>query len=519
MKDIQKNFDLCFTPIGGVGQIGGNMSLFETGNTGLIIDSGTLFPRDKVLGINYLIPDYSDVDFSKFKHILITHSHEDHIGGLDLLLQSAPHLKVYASPYTSVVIKNKLKRSVDIQVIRHLENLSIGDFEIIPFEVDHSTADTFGFYLKANSQSIVFASDFKCHTDSHNTLKALDKISDFSKGSNNFLSLLDSTSVRAKGFTTREVEVYDDLKYLLSKDTRSLLTMFSSNIHRLKTICEIGKEINKKVLLYGRSMHFSFKCAVEAGILTPSHAEDIENFSTITSDHIVLASGCQGNFRSTLKNISKGVSKFFKIQKNDQVIFSSSIIPGNEKEIQGVYNAFVEQGADIHTYKDFTIHCSGHAAQGDLELLIKNLPITHHVPIHGETFLLKKNFEFVSEKFKNIKTKWIRDFDKLYLKGETLYIHDYPPKKPLLIDYAKHTIPRSIISQRRKIAESGVAIVNIDTLKFSVYGVKISEKQSHKIESLINKKFSRDRDNEELRVYTRQLLHKTLGSRPVVIVN
>jgi len=519
MKDIESNYDLCFTPIGGVGQIGGNMSLFETFNTGIIIDSGTLFPRDKVLGINYLVPDYSGVNFKKFSQILITHSHEDHIGGLDLLLKKAPHLKIYASPYTAIVIKNKLKRSVDIEVIQHLQNFKIGDFDIIPFEVDHSTADTFGFYLKANAQSIVFASDFKCHTDSSNTLDALKKISSFSKNSNNFLSLLDSTSVRSTGFTTREIEVRDDLKKLLSQNQRSLLTMFSSNIVRLKTICEIAKELNKKVLLYGRSMHFSFNCALEAGILKPSHAEDIENYSKITKDHIVLASGCQGNYRSTLKNISKGVAKFFKVEKNDQIIFSSSIIPGNEKEIQGVYNAFVEQGADIRTYKDYKIHCSGHAGQGDLELLIKSLPITHHVPIHGETFLLKKNFEFVSEKFKNIKTKWIRDFDKLYLKDKTLYISDNPSKKPILIDYAKNEIPRSIISQRRKIAESGIAVVNIDTLKFSVYGVSLEHDIINRVEKSINKKFARDRDTEELRVYTRQLLHKILGYRPVVIVN
>ncbi len=519
MKDIEINYDLCFTPIGGVGQIGGNMSLFETNNTGIIIDSGTLFPRDKVLGINYLIPDYSDVDFTKFNHILITHSHEDHIGGLDLLLKRAPHLKIYASPYTSIVIKNKLKRSIDIQVIHHLETLNIGDFEIIPFEVDHSTADTFGFYLKANSQSIIFASDFKCHKDSENTLSALKKISNVSKGSNHFLSLLDSTSVRSTGFTTREIEVRPDLKKLLSRNKRSLLTMFSSNIHRLKTICEIAKEIDKKVLLYGRSMHFSFKCAVEARILKPSHAEDIEDYPNITKEHIVLASGCQGNFRSTLKNISKGVSKFFQIEKNDQVIFSSSIIPGNEKEIQGVYNAFVEQGADILTYKDYKIHCSGHAAQEDLKLLIKNLPITHHVPIHGETFLLKKNFEFISEQFKSITTKWIRDFDTLYLKNTELYIKDNPPKKPLLINYAKNEIPRSIISQRRKIAENGIAVVNIDTLKFSVYGVSLEDDLINRVESSINKKFSRQRDTEDLRVFTRQLLHKILGYRPVVIVN
>ncbi len=512
-------YDLKFTPIGGVGQIGGNMSLVETPHHGIIIDSGTLFPRDKVLGINYLIPDYEDVDFAKFDSILITHCHEDHIGGLKLLLRKAPSLKIYCSHYTSIVLKNKLKKDLNLEVINNLQEIKIGDIKIIPFEVDHSTAQTFGFFINANNQSLVFASDFKCHEKSLNVLENLKSINKSAKGSKNFVSFLDSTSVRKVGFSTREEEVYTDLKKVLSRDQRTLITLFSSNIHRLKSIIDIAKEINKKVLLYGRSMHFSFKCAVDAGLLKKSDALDIEMESSIQNHHLVLAPGCQGSFRSTLKNISKNISPYFKVQPGDQVVFSSSIIPGNEKQIQSLYNAFTDLGAELVTYKDFKIHCSGHAGQADLSTFMKKLDLTHHVPIHGETFLLKKNYDFISATFPKIKTNFIRDFDSVVFKDNDIEVYDLSFKKPLLIDYAHNEIPRSVISQRRKIAENGMIIMNKETFKLVSYGVNISEGNLNNLEAKNKKKNFHNRNSEEIRIFLRRSLQSILGYKPIVVVN
>ncbi len=512
------SYKLKFTPIGGVGQIGGNMSLVESRHHGIIIDSGTLFPRDKVLGINYLIPDYSEVDFEKFNTIFITHCHEDHIGGLRLLLKKIPNLKIYSSYYTSIVIKNKLKKNIDIEVIQNLQVVEIGDLKIIPFEVDHSTAQTFGFYVNSQDQGLVFASDFKCHQESKNVIQNLNEINNHAKDLKNFCAFLDSTSVRTEGFSTRESEVYEDLKSVLSRKKRSLVTLFSSNIHRLKTIVDISKEINKKVVLYGRSMHFSFNCAVEAGLLKESDAIDIEKVKEINHKHILLAPGCQGSFRSTLKNISKNISRFFKVEEGDQIVFSSSIIPGNEKQIQGIYNAFVELGADIITYKDYKIHCSGHAGQGDLSTFITNLDLTHYVPIHGETFLLKKHYEFIKKEFPHLSTYFVRDFDEIVFSDEVNH-YDKEGKKPLLVDNSHNEIPRGIISQRRKIAENGIVIMNKQSFELSSYGVNISEENLFELENENKRVNIKEKNTEEIRIYLRRLLEKNLGYRPIVLIH
>ena len=501
------------------------MTLIESRNAGIIIDCGILFPRDGYLGVRHLHPNFYPLLTDKFDSLFLTHSHEDHIGAVSQLLKFRPNLKIYCSRFCFEILKSKLKKDIEnFQILNHKDSVEIDGLKITALGIDHSTPQTFAFYIEKDNAGAFFSSDFKINPSSRLAIEALKELRPNFESKRILCGFLDSTSIQDPGHTLTEQEVSIDLKEVLKAPKRITVTCFASNVQRMKSIIETAKELGKNVYLYGRSIHFYFSSAVSSGLIkNSSHVFDIDQYSKGDQYPIIIVSGCQGDYRSTLTNLSKGQGGHYQVSRDDLIVFSSSVIPGNAKQLQGLYNNFIELGADIITNKDFKIHCSGHPGQKDIAFLSSLIPFTHYHPIHGESFLLKKHYHFSRNEL-GLNSYLLKDFQRVTIKRD--YSHKItdeldPNSNPLIIRADNGSeITKDVIKMRRKLATNGLAIV--DTLRSQIfeYATNISEKSLTQIEK---KTFQFLRKNspskEELRIYTRSLFAKEVREKIIVIVH
>lgn len=524
MKSINK---IKITPIGGIGQIGSNMTLFEVGDESVIIDSGMLFPNDRNFGVNYLIANFLEMDFSNLKGIFITHCHEDHIGAIYHLLKKVPDLKIYCEEFSKCIIKNKINHHGDtFHIINEFSDISFENFSMHSFRVNHSTANTLGFILKSNEDSIIYSSDFKVDLNpQYETPINFKRIKELTKESKRKIAMLDSTNILYKGKTPSETDLIPELEKTLSHPTRTIVTLFASNIYRLITMIKICHKKGKIPVLYGRSMHNYYKAAIDSEIISDkgdTKAFDIENIDTKRDNIVVFASGCQGDFRSTFTNIVKGQSNLIKITAGDLFVFSSSVIPGNMKNIQAIYNMITQKGGEIITSKDALIHCSGHAAQEDLKIFINEVKPTDVIPIHGESYFIKKHVEFIKDNFPEIKTQHIYNFSEVTL-GKNIKVSNVEAEAPLIIGNNKMLLHRQTISERRKISEAGIVFIIINTknndIDLKSYGVQWDKSDIKSIKDLTKRLYIKRNIAEDIRIKVRREITDMIKSRPFVSIN
>jgi ribonuclease J len=524
--------------MGGVDEIGSNMTVFETEKEYLIIDYGILFPMDEVFELNYLIVDYSDLNPKKKTTLFITHGHEDHIGAVSHIVNYFDNFKVYAPEFAAALIRKKLlqrKLICPIKIYKADDQINFDGFKIHPIHVTHSIPHTYGLIVKGKGISALFISDFKVDLNPlYEKPFDIKKIKELFNTSDLRLCFLDSTNILNPGKTPSERDLLDDLDHLISKKQRTFITLFSSNIHRLRTIFEIAKNHNKKITAVGRSIYNYLEAAKECKLLNYEDFNFIseKSINNPNSDNlVVLLTGCQGDFMGALNRLSNNEHKSFKFNENDQIIFSSKPIPGNGKKISKIYNKITSFGTTIYTDKDYLVHASGHPGQEDLKILMNEINPTHYIPIHGETYFLKKHKEFINKEYSS-NTIFMRNFDSILInKDLEIKIQNNEPKEPLLIHGDDLIIERENISKRRKIASQGVVFISIDekdkSLKISYEGLPDSIKENlDKIyEVLLRVAFSEHRKSkpqdraEGVRVKTRQVFKQHLGYRPIAMVH
>jgi ribonuclease J len=274
---------------------------------------------------------------------------------------------------------------------------------------------------------------------------------------------LDSTNILNDSKTTSEGELHQDIKALMNRpEERIFITLFASNVHRMNVISKFAKEAGRKIVIMGRSLKTYMDSAVETG-----HAE-ISSEELFLPDQVkgqsgkmlIFLSGCQGDFLSALRRFSFGEDGTFKPRPKDLVIFSSKVIPGNEKKIYRIYNKLTEFGATIITASDFLIHASGHPGKEDIRILLDHFKPSFYFPIHGESYLLKKHFDFISEAFPDISTHLIYNYKEVIFGEGTIKIQEHQQKEPRLIHGKSLEIEKTQISQRRKMATQGAVFIS-----------------------------------------------------------
>ena len=381
-------------PLGGVGEIGKNMYVFEYGDDIVIIDCGLMFPDEEMFGIDLVVPDvtYLRERAANVRAFLITHAHEDHIGGLPYILPEFPGVPVYASTLARGLLGNKVREhKLHNNPLRSLEpgdELQIGPFTVIPFRVGHSIPDAMGIALRTPVGTIVHTGDFKFD---HTPVDG--KMSDFAVlarlGEEGVACLLsDSTRAENPGYTPSERTVGEAFREIIEPlEGRVIVATFASNIARIQQVLDAAAAFGRKVAVAGRSMEQNFRIATDLGYLTydPSMIVAKDRIGdTPPGQLVVVTTGSQGEPMSGLARMANRDHRYVEIEPGDTVIVSASPIPGNEEYVARTIDNLFKAGANVIYHAIRHAHVSGHASQEELKLMLNLTRPKHFIPMHGE---------------------------------------------------------------------------------------------------------------------------------------
>ena len=388
--------------LGGLGEVGKNMYCVKHNNEIIIVDAGVMFPKDELMGIDYVIPDFTFLkkNEDKIKALFITHGHEDHIGAIAFLLQSVNIPVIYAPNQACGLIKRKLlDRNVsydNLKVYNEDTKVKFKHFTVEFFATTHSIPDSHGIIISTPNGKIVETGDFKFDLTPIGPMSDIHKMSDTGKSGVKLL-MSESTNALSPGFSASESKVEEELQEIFEKKKgRIIVATFASNIYRLKHIVETCKKNNRKIALFGRSMENNIEISIEGGYIKDDKifiTPDVAN--TLPAEEVcLLCTGSQGEPLAALSRIANGTHKHIKLRPTDTVIFSSNPIPGNNASVAKTINQLYLQGVEVFVNNaENEIHTSGHGNQEELKLMIRLIDPEYFMPIHGEYRMLKKHTE------------------------------------------------------------------------------------------------------------------------------
>ena len=388
--------------LGGLNEVGKNMTLFEYGDDMFLVDCVLAFPYQDMLGVDLVLPDFTYVERNadRIRGIVITHGHEDHIGGLPYLLKVL-NVPVYGTKLTIGLIQGKLREhgllnSATLNVIKPGDVITLGGFTVEAIHVNHSIPDALGLAIRCEGGTIVHTGDFKIDTTPiDGGMMDLGRLAEI--GQEGVLCLMsDSTNAERPGFTESERKVGESFETLFRKagNNRIIVATFSSNIHRVQQIMNVAASLGRKVALVGRSLENVVSISAELGYLNIPEGIviDINMINRYPADKLVIiTTGSQGEPMSALTRMAFSDHRKVEIHPNDYVIISATPIPGNEKTVSRVVNELMKLGADVVYEKMYEVHVSGHACQEELKMIMGIVKPKYFIPVHGELKHLRKH--------------------------------------------------------------------------------------------------------------------------------
>jgi len=393
---------LRFAALGGLEEIGRNMSFFEYNDEIIIVDAGVQFPEEETPGIDFIIPNVSYLEPKKknIKAIIITHAHFDHIGAIPYIISKIGNPPIYTTAFAKEMIIKRQSEFVnapklDIRIIKDKDVTRFSKyFEAEFFGVSHSVPDTVGFILKTPVGNMATFADFKVEADEQGKPKNIDELILLSKR-NIHTIFLDSTNAETPGWTISEKIVEKNLEDLFLKAKgRIIVGIFSTLLNRIGEIIKIAEKLDKKVAFSGRSIKENFEIArqlgyikIKKGLVIPLEEASKYNDNKL----LILSTGAQGESNASLMKIVTGEHKTLRIKAGDSIIFSSSIIPGNERSVQSLKDNLVRQGAFVYHTKMIDIHATGHASQEEIKTILSIVKPRFFIPIHGYLFMRTMN--------------------------------------------------------------------------------------------------------------------------------
>lgn len=506
------NSKLRIIPIGGLEQIGMNITAFEYEDSIIVVDCGLAFPEDDMLGIDLVIPDitYLRDNIKKVKGFVITHGHEDHIGSLPYVLKDM-NLPIYATKLTMGIIENKLKehnllRSTRRKVVRHGQSINLGQFRIEFIRTNHSIQDAAALAIYSPAGTVVHTGDFKVdYTPVFGDAIDLQRFAEI--GKKGVLAMMsDSTNAERPGFTMSERTVGKTFDQIFAehRNTRIIIATFASNVDRVQQIINSAYKYDRKVVVEGRSMVNIISTASELGYLhipdkTLIEIDQLKNYPDEKT--VLITTGSQGESMAALSRMAADIHKKVTIKPGDTVIFSSNPIPGNEKAVSRVINELSQKGADV-IFQD--AHVSGHACQEELKLIYSLLKPKYAIPVHGEYRHLKANAKLAESLGIPKENIFImHSGDVLALDEKEAKIVDKVHTGAILVDgLGVGDVGNIVLRDRQHLAEDGILIV-----------VLTLEKRTNQLlagPDIVSRGFVYVRESESLMEEARQVLQEAL---------
>lgn len=537
--------------LGGLGEVGKNMYIINHEDEILIIDAGVMFPESELLGIDYVIQDitYLQQNQDKIKALIITHGHEDHIGGISFLLQALKIPIIYAPTIAAAIIRHKLEdRGVkydNLEVYNKDSVISTKYFKVEFINTTHSIPDSFCIVIHSPNGIIVETGDFKFDLTPIGPMADLHKMAEIGQKGVKLL-LSDSTNALVEGYSKSESSVDEALSDVFSKHLgRIIIATFASNLFRVKHIIETCKNHNRKVLVFGRSMEMTVNIAFESGLITDKttiiNANEAKNLKK--SEICILCTGSQGEPLAALSRIANGTHKQIQLLPDDIVIFSSSAIPGNASSINRIINKLYLKGVKVLTNSnEFSdIHTSGHGKIEELKLILRLFKPEYFMPVHGEYRMLKAHADLATEcEVKKENIFIMQNGDVLSLQEGKAFKNKSVQAGDIYVDGSRvGDIGSIVIKDRKLMSKDGIliSIINLDPKKKKMLikpnvttrgfilvneNIELIQKIEGKIDNIITKYFQNNDYNHidlknqiilELNPYINELT----GRRPIIL--
>ncbi len=471
-KRDEINVKIAF--LGGLNEVGKNMTLYECLDDMILVDCGLAFPDPDMLGVDLVIPDFTYVEQNagKIKGIFITHGHEDHIGGLAYLLQRV-NIPVYGTKLTIGLIENKLAEhkildKVKLNVIEPKDKIKLGCFEVEAIHVNHSIPDALALAINSPAGLILQTGDFKIDTTPiDGEIMDLARIARL--GEKGVLCLLsDSTNAQRPGYTASESTVGESFERLFQKadGKRLIVATFASNIHRVQQIMNVAKSVGRKVALSGRSLENVVETASRLGYLNVPEGLliSIDTVSRYPDDKLVIiTTGSQGEPMSALYRMAFSEHRRVEIGSGDYVIISATPIPGNEKTVGKVVDELLKRGAEVVYEKMYDVHVSGHACQEELKLVMSLAKPKYFIPVHGEQKHIRKHAQLAESMGIKSANIFMADNGKcVSLSKRKMTALDNVPAGKIFVDgYGVGDVGNTVIRERKRLAEDGLMIISI----------------------------------------------------------
>jgi ribonuclease J len=519
-------------PLGGVEEIGKNMTMVEYGNDIVVIDIGFQFKDENTPGIDYILPNtkYLEERKDKIRAVIITHGHLDHIGGIPYVMPRIGNPPLYTRMLTSVMVKKRQEEfthvpPLDIKIVEKDETITLGALKVKFFAVTHTIPDAMGVVIQTPLGSVVHTGDLKLdHVEGIPTEAEEAEYDRVFKNEKVLLLMADSTNVENPGFSIPEKTVHKNIEEIIKNTKgRLIIATFASLLERMLKIIEFSEKYGKKVVVEGRSMKTNIEICMNLGLLKPKKdtlitVEEIDNFPP--ERIVVLATGAQGDEFAAMMRMSNKTHKYIKINKRDTILLSSSIVPGNERAVQKLKDNLSRQGASIIHYRIADVHSSGHANHDETAWIHKKINAKFFIPVHGYHYMLRVHGEIAKE------TNGLTE-DQIVIpdNGSVIEIQDggskivkikeKAPSGIVMVDgFSVGDIQDVVIRDRQMLAQDGIfivfAIINSQTGKLK------------KSPDIISRGFVYLRESQELLHHTRIIIKNTIdestkGMNPINI--